>query len=129
VPSRLVPGCWLQPHYFPGAGAFHAIVAPWPNDVPDGRRDFIAGIGGAVAMPLRTSAQQPAIPTIGYLTFFTTTGEVAAGFREALNQAGYIEGRNVRIEVPSADRNRRDCMNLPPIWFATEWPSCDRPMP
>jgi putative tryptophan/tyrosine transport system substrate-binding protein len=68
------------------------------------RRDFIAGIGGAVAMPLRARAQQPAMPTIGYLAFSDRTGDVAAGFSKALNQAGYIEGRNVRIEVHSADR-------------------------
>jgi putative tryptophan/tyrosine transport system substrate-binding protein len=49
-------------------------------------------------------AQQPAVPVIGYLTFSNRTGEGAAGFSKALNQAGYIDGRNVRIEVHSADR-------------------------
>ena len=67
------------------------------------RRQFISLLGGTVAWPFAARAQQPAIPTIGYLTFFKFS-EVAVGFREALNQAGYIEGRNVRIEVRSADR-------------------------
>jgi ABC-type uncharacterized transport system substrate-binding protein len=69
------------------------------------RRDFIAGLGGAVASPLRARAQRPAIPTIGYLAFaFNPNSDVATGFRQALNEAGYLEGRDVKIEFRSADR-------------------------
>jgi putative tryptophan/tyrosine transport system substrate-binding protein len=69
------------------------------------RRDFIAGLGGAVAWPSRARAQRPAIPRIGYLAFaFNPNSDVATGFHQALNEAGYIEGRDVEIEVRSADR-------------------------
>jgi hypothetical protein len=52
----------------------------------------------AVAWPLRARAQRPAIPTIGYLTLASRTGELVAAFRQGLNEAGYIEGR-VRANV------------------------------
>jgi putative ABC transport system substrate-binding protein len=66
------------------------------------RRDFIAGLGGAAAWPLRARAQRPAIPTIGYLSF----GFNLVAVRQALNEAGYLDGRDVRIEVRSADRRQ-----------------------
>jgi putative tryptophan/tyrosine transport system substrate-binding protein len=67
------------------------------------RREFIAGLGGAVAWPLRARAQRPAIPTVGLLSFASNPNEAAPRFRQALSEAGYIEGRDVRIEVRSAD--------------------------
>jgi putative ABC transport system substrate-binding protein len=67
------------------------------------RRDFIAGLGGAAAVwPLRAYAQNSAIPMIGYLALAASQIE-RARFRQALNEAGYIDGRDVRIEFRSAD--------------------------
>jgi putative ABC transport system substrate-binding protein len=66
------------------------------------RREFIAGLGGAAAWPVVARAQRPAIPTIGYLS--SAFNDVANRYRRALNEAGYIEGRDVKIEVRSADR-------------------------
>jgi len=64
------------------------------------RREFIAGLGGVVAWPLAEGAQQPAIPVVGWLRGGPLpTAEVLAAFRQGLNELGYIEGRNVKIEL------------------------------
>ena len=63
------------------------------------RRQFIAGLGGAVAWPLPARAQQrPAMPVIGYLN----TG-LAAALLQSLNENGYVEGRNVAFEYRSSE--------------------------
>ena len=74
------------------------------------RRDFIAGLGGTAAVwPLTASAQQPALPVVGFLSSGniegTVTATVMAAFRQALNESGYYEGRNVVIEYRSADNH------------------------
>jgi putative ABC transport system substrate-binding protein len=65
------------------------------------RRELIRVLAGAaVAWPLASHAQQPAIPVIGFLNGGTPAGyeRYAAAFRQGLNENGYVEGRNLVIE-------------------------------
>jgi ABC-type uncharacterized transport system substrate-binding protein len=63
------------------------------------RREFIALLGAAVAWPLATQAQQPAIPVVGFLDSRSqdTAVDRLNALRRALKETGYVEGENVTI--------------------------------
>jgi putative ABC transport system substrate-binding protein len=63
------------------------------------RREFISLLGGATAAwPLAARAQPPKMPVIGFLDPGSPEKNRVDGFRLALADAGYVDGRNVAIE-------------------------------
>jgi putative ABC transport system substrate-binding protein len=67
------------------------------------RREFIGLLGGAAAWPLTARAQQAVgkIVTIGVLAI--EPWPPIDTFRQALNNLGYIEGKNIRFEYRYAE--------------------------
>jgi putative ABC transport system substrate-binding protein len=74
------------------------------------RREFIALLGGAAAWPVAASAQQRAMPVIGFLGGGAPSTQRAwvDAFVRRLRELGWIEGRTVAIEYRWGEgRNER----------------------
>jgi len=70
------------------------------------RRTFIGSVAiGLLVVPVVARAQQPAMPVIGFLGSASPaqSSPFVAAYRKGLNEAGYIEGKNVAIEFRWAE--------------------------
>jgi putative tryptophan/tyrosine transport system substrate-binding protein len=85
------------------------------------RRKFITLLGGAAAWPLAAAAQQTdrvrRVGALGALAADDPEGQARlAAFREGLQQLGWIDGRNVRIDsrwgAGDADDIRKNAKEL-----------------
>jgi putative ABC transport system substrate-binding protein len=74
------------------------------------RREFIAGLGGAVAWPVVARAQQgERVRRIGVLMGWDDNDTLAkawfSGFPQGLSELGWTDGRNLRMDVHWAAGN------------------------
>ena len=69
------------------------------------RREFAMLLGGAIALRPRVIRAQPAMPVIGVLASNSPDDfqPFVPAFRQGLEQHGFVEGRNVRIEYRYAN--------------------------
>jgi len=70
------------------------------------RREFIAGLGSAVAWPLMAHAQQTAnVPRIGLVSPFSASDTTSwhKAFLQGLSQLGWVEGKSIAIEYRYAE--------------------------
>ena len=77
------------------------------------RRDFVTLLGGAVAWPFASFAQQ-AVPVVGYLSGRSVNSEapLRSPFLKALESADFIVGQNVVIDYRARKAGMSDC----PFW-------------
>jgi len=63
------------------------------------RREFIAGLGSAVAWPLAARAQERPLPVVAFIGPLSAEAAVRylGAFHAGLGELGYVEGRNVVI--------------------------------
>ena len=72
------------------------------------RREFLTSIGAtAFAWPLAALAQQSEVPAIGFLrsTPYAPFADLLTAFRKGLNETGFVDGQNVKIEQRYAENH------------------------
>jgi putative tryptophan/tyrosine transport system substrate-binding protein len=77
------------------------------------RREFISLVStAAVGWPLASRAQQPKMPTIGYLNAAREYDDDLATYRQGLSETGYVEAKNVTIDYRWAEGNYQQLPDL-----------------
>jgi len=72
------------------------------------RREFVGLVGCVAALwPRAAHAQQPTMPVVGFLRSASAvdSAHIVKAFRQGLQEAGFVEGQNVAIELRWADNN------------------------
>lgn len=88
------------------------------------RREFVAFFGGAATVwPFDTRGQPPAMPVVGFLHVVAPNSlpRFVDAFRAGLGEAGYVEGRNLRIEFRGRMVTLNGFRRWPPICSASVW--------
>jgi ABC-type uncharacterized transport system substrate-binding protein len=68
------------------------------------RRTFLFGLTlGTVSLPLATEARRAAMPRVGVLRLDSPSAHSYAEFLRGLHELGYIDGRNIALEVRWAE--------------------------
>ena len=67
------------------------------------RREFITSLGGVASWPLTARAQETSAPVVAYISAALSAASLGQTFRQALAEAGYVDGRNVLIEFHTAE--------------------------
>jgi putative ABC transport system substrate-binding protein len=69
------------------------------------RREFFGVVGGAAAWPLAASAQQPAVPVVGFLSSRSASdsSKLSAAFSKGLGEFGFSDGRTVSVKYSFAE--------------------------
>jgi len=68
------------------------------------RREIVTLLGGGAVWPLATRAQQAKLRAIGVLVLGSPPPEAfLKALRDGLRDAGYTEGRNIRLEIRNAE--------------------------
>jgi putative ABC transport system substrate-binding protein len=79
------------------------MIPAFHHEVRMRRREVLGLMGGALAWPLGARAQQTRMVTIGVLTLINPDPEpLLQALRDGLRDAGYVEGRNLRLEIRAA---------------------------
>jgi putative tryptophan/tyrosine transport system substrate-binding protein len=69
------------------------------------RREFIAGLGSAAALPSVARGQQARMPVVGFLSARSPqdTVHLVTAFRRGLEETNYVDGTNVSIQYRWAE--------------------------
>src|SRR4051794_1471962 len=63
------------------------------------RREFVAGLVGVAAWPLKAQSQPAALPTIGVLHSSSFSAVREQALRSSLSRVGLIDGENIILRV------------------------------